>query len=158
MVIRALRDFLDRAAQGAPESPEEGEHSLHLATAALLFEVVRADGRVDEAERAVMRAALQNTFGLAADELDDLLRDAEASSRRAVSLYEFTQVVDTSFSPEQKKRVVELLWQVAFSDSEKHALEEHLIRTIAGLLHVSHPEFIDAKIRARAAREAGSTS
>ena len=85
-------------------------------------------------------------------------RDAEASSRRDVSLYEFSQVVDGSFSPEQKKRVVELLWRVAFSDSEKHALEEHLIRTIAGLLHVSHPEFIDAKIRARTAPEAGSTS
>jgi hypothetical protein len=27
---------------------------------------------------------------------------------------------------------------------------EHLVRRIAGLLHVPHPDFIDAKIRARA--------
>ena len=58
-----------------------------------------------------------------------------------------THLVD--FTPDQKKRVVELLWLVAFADSEKHAHEEHLVRKIAGLLHVPHPDFIDAKIRAR---------
>lgn len=41
------------------------------------------------------------------------------------------------------------MWLVAFADSEKHPLEEHLIRRLAGLLKVPHPDFIDAKIRAR---------
>ena len=45
---------------------------------------------------------------------------------------------------------MELLWLVAFADAEKHPHEEHLVRRIAGLLHVPHPDFIDAKIRARA--------
>jgi uncharacterized tellurite resistance protein B-like protein len=48
--------------------------------------------------------------------------------------------------------VVELLWLVAFADTEKDPLEENLVRRIAGLLHVSHPDFIDAKLRARTAR------
>jgi uncharacterized tellurite resistance protein B-like protein len=52
--------------------------------------------------------------------------------------------------------VVELLWLVAFADADKHAHEEHLVRKIAGLLHVPHPDFIDAKIKARAESEAGS--
>lgn len=46
------------------------------------------------------------------------------------------------------------MWLVAFADSEKHPLEEHLIRRIAGLLHVPHPDFIDAKLRARGKRGA----
>ena len=46
--------------------------------------------------------------------------------------------------------MVELLWLVAFADAEKHAHEEHLVHKIAGLLHVPHPDFIDAKIKARA--------
>lgn len=154
-MLKALRELMDRALKGEPAgSPEDAEHSLRLATAALLFEVVRADGHVQDDERAAMRAALRSTFDLTAEELDALLGDAEASSRQAVSLYEFTKVVDTSFTLDEKKRVVELLWLVAFSDSQKHTLEEPLIRTIAGLLHVSHPEFIDAKIRARASRDA----
>ena len=44
---------------------------------------------------------------------------------------------------------MELLWLVAFADGRKDPEEEHLIRKIAGLLHVAHPDFIDAKIRAR---------
>lgn len=134
------------------ESPAEREHALRLATAALLFEVVRADGEVHDDERRLLRAAVQSTFDLPGPELDELLRLAEATSAEAVSLYEFTRVVDTSFPPEQKKRIVELLWLVAFADASKDPLEEHMVRKIAGLLHVSHPDFIDAKQRARASQ------
>jgi hypothetical protein len=38
---------------------------------------------------------------------------------------------------------------VRLAETEKHPLEEHLIRRVAGLLHVPHPDFIDAKARAR---------
>jgi uncharacterized tellurite resistance protein B-like protein len=123
---------------------------LRLATAALFFEVIRADGVVDEAERRTMRAAIQSTFDVTPDEVDALVAEAEERSRRAVSLYEFTQVVDEGLGLDDKKRIVELLWLLAFADQRKDPLEEHLVRTVAGLLHVSHPDFIDAKIRARA--------
>ena len=102
-----------------------------------------------------MRAAIQSTFGLGRPEAESMLGLAEQASRGAGSLYELTSLVDAGFSPEQKKRVVELLWLVSFADAEKHPLEEHLVRKIAGLLHVPHPDFIDAKIRARAESAAG---
>jgi uncharacterized tellurite resistance protein B-like protein len=93
---------------------------------------------------------VQSTFGLAREEADELVRLAEQASRSAGSLYEFTSLVDRELPPDQKKRLVELLWLVAFADAEKDAQEEHIVRRIAGLLHVPHPDFIDAKIRARA--------
>ena len=148
MLDALKRLFEDRGASAAP-STDDGERDLRLATAALLFEVVRADGTVDESERAIMRTAVQSTFDLAPGELDELMRTAETASTQAVSLYEFTQVLHAALSPEEKKRIVELLWLVAFADSRKDPLEEHMIRKIAGLLGVSHPDFIDAKIRAR---------
>lgn len=140
---------------GAPpvSSPPDREHELRLATAALVFEVVRADGSVDESERTVMRAAIQSTFDLPSEEVAELVRLAEEASVRAVSLYEFTQAVAAAFSPAEKKRVIELLWLVAFADARKDPLEEHMIRKISGLLDVPHPDFIDAKIRARESRE-----
>jgi uncharacterized tellurite resistance protein B-like protein len=136
----------------AADSEAVREHALRVAAAALLFEVGRGDGEVKAEERTVMRAAIQSTLGLTASETEELLALAEAQSRSAVSLYEFTSLLDREFSPEQKKRVVELLWLLAFADGEKHAHEEHLVRQIANLLHVPHPDFIDAKIRAREAR------
>ncbi len=144
-----VKRLFERGLPPPAESPAERDHDLRLATAALLFEVVRADGTVEEAERTVMRAAVQSTFDLPAGEIDELVLLAEEASKRAASLYEFTQAVNGAFSPAEKKRIVELLWLVAFADARKDPLEEHLIRKIAGLLGVSHPDFIDAKLRAR---------
>jgi uncharacterized tellurite resistance protein B-like protein len=149
-VIDALRRLLEERKAGSSAPSAGGEdHALRLATAALLFEVVRADGTVDEAERTIMRAAVRSTFDLPEAELEELVRSAESASKDAVSLYEFTQVLQGALSADEKKRIVELLWLVAFADAKKDALEEHMIRKVAGLLGVSHPDFIDAKIRAR---------
>ena len=145
-----MRDFFRQQIEPEASKPgPAGEQALQLAAAALLFEIVRADGEVKPEERTVMQAAVQSTFGMPAERTDELMAQAEEASRTAISLFEFTQVVDEAFSAEQKKRVVELLWLVAFADGRKDALEEHLVRRIASLLHVPHPEFIDAKIRAR---------
>jgi uncharacterized tellurite resistance protein B-like protein len=96
-----------------------------------------------------MRSAIQGMSGLSAAEAEELIALAEEESRNAVSVYEFTSLVDKAFEAEQKKRIVELLWLVSFADEQKHVLEEHMVRKIAGLLHVAHPDFIDAKINAR---------
>ncbi len=149
-MIDTLKDFFRlKAARGPEPSPEAQEKALRLAAGVLLFEIVRADNKVEEAERTVMRTALQSTFELTAEETAEIMRHSEDQSRTAASLYEFTSTVDGAFTPEQKKRVVELLWLVAFADGAKDAREEHLVRRIAGLLHVAHPDFIDAKLRAR---------
>lgn len=138
--------------RSASERPEDHERDLRVATAALFFEVVRADGAVGDEERRAMRTAIESSFDLEAAEVEELLRLAEEKSREAASLYEFTHLVDRNLGPEDKKRIVELLWLLAFADDRKDPLEEHLVRTVAGLLHVSHPDFIDAKIRARSRR------
>jgi uncharacterized tellurite resistance protein B-like protein len=149
-MLEALRQlFQARVAQPVQADAAAREHALRLAAAALLFEIVRADATVEEAERTVMRASLQSTFDLTAEETDELVRLAEAQSKSASSLYEFTSLVDAGLDAAQKKRIVELLWLVTFADGRKDAHEEHLVRRIAGLLHVPHPDFIDAKRRAR---------
>ena len=148
-MFEAVREFFGRV-NATGEPPSGRERAVHLAAAALLFEIVRADGEVKPAELTVMRTAVQGTFGLSAPDTDEIMALAEQESRTAASLFELTRVVDEAFDEEQKKRIVELLWLVAFADAEKNAHEEHLIRQIATLLHVRHPDFIDAKIKARA--------
>jgi uncharacterized tellurite resistance protein B-like protein len=156
-MLKALADLF-RPSEAAP-TPEERERGLRLAAAALLFEVVRADGVVKPEEQTVLRAALHSTFAIGDDELDELVATGAQESREAISLFEFTRQVDEALSPDEKKRIVELLWLVSFADGQKAAEEEHIVRRIAGLLHVTHPDFIDAKIRAReTAENRGQTS
>jgi uncharacterized tellurite resistance protein B-like protein len=126
---------------------ERDEHALRLATAALLFTMTGVDYKVQALEREAVARAVQSKFGLSDVETTELLRLAEEAAAAAVSDYEFTSLINRGFSPEQKVKVIEHLWRVAFADRELNMHEEHLVRRIAELLYVPHTAFIAAKHR-----------
>jgi uncharacterized tellurite resistance protein B-like protein len=149
-MLRTIQEFFDtRIKPGTGGAAGAGERSVQLATAALLIEVSRADQQIKDEERRVVTDAVGRLFNLLPKDTEELIRLAEDEAASAVSMFQFTHLVDKAFSPEQKVRVVELLWHVAYADAEKDRHEEHLVRRIADLLRVSHKDFIEAKLRAR---------
>jgi uncharacterized tellurite resistance protein B-like protein len=150
-MLKAIQRFYDkniRPAEGVT-SQEATEHSLRLATAALLVEITRADMETKDEELKTVTAAVKKTFGLSSEETTELIRMAEEEVAESVSFHQFTHLINKGFSYEQKKHVVELLWRVVYADSEMEKHEEYLVRKIADLLYVSHRDFIEAKLRAR---------
>ena len=151
-MIRAFqRLFASTVATAARAAQvEEREHGYHVATAALLVEMMRADYEVRPAERdAVLRALAAAFDDLSPEETRDLLARAEERADDATSLYEFTQLINRQLDHEQKAHVVELLWRVAYADGDLDKYEEHLVRRIADLIHVPHSVFIRMKHQAR---------
>ena len=147
-----LKDLFDAvAAPAAPGNAAAGSHQLHLATAVLLVEVMRADPQLGAAERAAVVSALQRKFALAPDELERLVELAHDTARGSNDFYAFTSVLNERFTQEQKIRLVEHMWEVAYADGHLDAHENHLISKVAGLLHVTHGEYIAAKLHAKAA-------
>jgi uncharacterized tellurite resistance protein B-like protein len=147
-MLRAIRDFFEQHIVQAA-APAQEAHRLQLATAALLVEVVRSDGSIAPAEREALLAAVGAKFALPPDEAATLLGLAEQESRLASDTYQFTSLINRSFSQPQKLRVIELMWQVAYADATLSAHEQHVLRRIAELLHVPHGDYIAAKMRAR---------
>lgn len=155
-MIKAIQSFFETriaGAAGGAAGADEREHAYRLATAALLVEVSRADFAVEPAERSAVAAAVRRAFGLDEAETAELIALAEAEVDEAVSLYEFTSLVDRHFDAAQKVRVIELLWQVAFADGDLDKYEEHLVRRIADLIHVRHRAYIRAREHARTRAE-----
>ena len=148
-MLRAIRDFFEQHI-GDATAPAQEAHRLQLATAALLVEVVRADGGVASAEREALLAAIGAKFALPAGEAAALIELAEQEARLANDYYQFTSLINRSFTPAQKLRVVELMWRVAYADAALSAHEQHVLRKVAELLHVPHGDYIAAKMRARA--------
>ena len=151
-MLSAIRDFFDKNLS-APEAPARKQHTLELATATLLVEVLRADRSIDPATREVVLRSVREKFGLSGEEADALVRLAEAESKEATDYYQFTSLIRTHYSSEQRSRIVELMWRVAYADAALSAHEQHLIRKIADLLYVSHGDYIAAKMRAKESRE-----
>ncbi len=132
-----------------PEEDEAArEQARNLAVAALLVEVLRADYDVAVDERRQVVESIRGILGLDDAQCEDLLAEAEQRVDRAHDLHQFTAEINRELSHEEKLRLVEQLWRVAAADSAVHKYEEHVIRRICGLLHVSHREFIAAKLRA----------
>lgn len=149
-MLAAIREFFDRNLSGAQTARDPGQ-MIALATAALLLEVVRLDGGIEPRERDTALRAVRDKFGLAAQDADTLLALAEQEARQATDYFQFTSLLNEHFSPQQKALVVEHMWRVAYADAELSAWEQHLIRKIADLLHVSHADYVAAKMRAKVA-------
>ena len=150
-MIRAFQRLFESTVATATRAAEidDREHGYHVATAALLVEVMRADYEVRPAERHAVLQALGAAFDdLSPDETKDLLARAEERADDATSLYEFTRHVNRQLDHEQKAHVVELLWRVAYADGDLDKYEEHLVRRIADLIHVPHSVFIRMKHKA----------
>jgi uncharacterized tellurite resistance protein B-like protein len=140
---RLFQDAVDQAAAG--DNPEQ---AVRRAAAALMVEMIRADSEVTEGERAHVTNALETEFGLPPDEARALLVAADDDADAATSLYEFTSVLNQCFSHEQKVRLVDQLWGVAYADGSLDKHEAHLVRKVADLLHLRHREYIGGKLRA----------
>lgn len=124
---------------------------LQLATAVLLVEVMRCDSNFATKEREATERALRKAFALSDAELARLMAQAEQTAKGANDYFRFTSAMNDQFSQAQKIQVVELMWQVAFADGVLDENEQHLISKIAGLLHVTHGEYIAAKMHAKEA-------
>jgi uncharacterized tellurite resistance protein B-like protein len=148
IMLNAIREFFDKHL-GTPAAPDDEDHRIRIATAALLAEMVRLDGEVDEAEKEAALNAVRAKFDLAEEEAVTLIALAEEEVRQAPDYYQFTSLINKHFTPEQKARVIEQMWSIAYADRELNQYEEHLVRKIADLLYVPHATYIAAKIRAR---------
>jgi uncharacterized tellurite resistance protein B-like protein len=147
--MKSLFDKLKDHLTTTNEPPILSQAELNLATAALLFEVATIDQHLDKSELDALENLLKNEFNLQEGELKLLIENAQAASKDSSSLYDFTQHINRGCSHDDKKRLVESLWKIAYADGNLDKYEEHIIRRIADLIHVTHYDFIQMKIKVR---------
>jgi uncharacterized tellurite resistance protein B-like protein len=125
---------------------------VSLASAALMVEVIACDYEDRPQERETLLAIVQSSFGLDAADAAQLLQQAEDAHQKSTDYFRFTSRLNEICTPREKVALIETLWRIAFADGELHHYEEHVIRRIADLIHVSHMDFIAAKLRVEASR------
>lgn len=148
MIGKLKRLMSEALGETRPEAG--GGHDLRLATAALLLEMARADREETPAERQAAEAMLARHFSLERASAEALLARAEGSLHEAVSLYEFTRVLNDTLSAAERRAVVEMVAEVAATDGRFDKHEQHLLSKLADLLHLRRAEY--ASIRASVLR------
>lgn len=122
-------------------------HTKLLAAVALMIEIIAVDDERHDAEIAMLRQLVTERFDLSADKAEALIEQAEAALQQSTDFYRFTSAINREFDHEEKIELIESLWQLANADEHIDAIEQHVIRKLASLLHVSHKDFIATKLR-----------
>jgi uncharacterized tellurite resistance protein B-like protein len=144
MFDRFMQLFAEPAAGGGGQP---GREALHVAAAALMMEAARLDDTIDPAERSRIAALVRDRFGLAPDEVEALMRTAEAETDGAAHHYDYVRTIIDRCPPDARTWIIEMLWEVAYADGVLHPLEANLLRRIGGLLYVSDVDRGEARKR-----------
>ncbi|WP_438971236.1 TerB family tellurite resistance protein [Methylophaga sp.] len=123
------------------------EQAKKLAAVALMVEIIAVDDEQHEAEKKMLRQILAQQFAVSSQVADALIEKAEQAHEEATDFFRFTSEINEFFDAEEKIDLIESFWKLAWADEHIHELEQHVIRRLANLLHVSHKDFIAAKLR-----------
>lgn len=149
MIGKAMIDRLK--ALFSPNRPAGDDGSrrddLGLATAALMVEAALMDGHMDDDERTAITRLLGDHFDLDPDQAAELLEAGHKAVMDTGQLYGFTKIIKDRFDNEERVRMIEMLWEVAYADGHVHHFESNLVRRLAGLLYVSDRESGSARKR-----------
>jgi uncharacterized tellurite resistance protein B-like protein len=151
-MLNLLKDFLADFSDGAKQPHHFDDNDYRLAAAALLVHIMTVDGEVSPAEQAKLRIVLQNRFSLDDAQTDELIAAATEADQQAVDLYHFTRLLNRSLDEEGRKRMVEMMWEIAYADGARTEFEDNIVWRVADLLGISSRERIELRQRVAAAR------
>ena len=144
-----IKKLLSIITLNEPEQNEICDKTLKLAAISLLIQVAKADHELSTLELTKLTELVDKHFS---DHQNvnhaELIELAMERSDASTSLYEFTSVINSKYSMEQKFQLITLMWQIAYSDNVIDRFEEHLIRRVADLIYLPHMKFIEAKHKA----------
>lgn len=149
-MLNKLSDFLSTIipSAGVESRPE---HTLQLATAVLLIEVMRSDADNTDEEQDTILNILKQRFQLADAEVAQLSELGHRTAKAANDLHQFTSLINRELEMSEKVRIIEYMWQVAYADGKISAHENHLMRRIVDLLHIPLGDNVAARMRAKPA-------
>ena len=116
------------------ETNDDKDHLSLISVAALLIHSAKIDQNFTEREGVIIKKALLE-MGADENKIDEIIKDAETKERDSNQILEFTREVKNK-SVEEKKVVIEALWNIIYSDKNADIYETNLMRRLSGLLYL----------------------
>ncbi len=144
--IKEYISELGKDSAGISNEEQDNTEIINNACAALLIETALADKVFNDEELASMKQTLKIVYKVEEKDIDELIDESKKKVSESTSLYEYTRLINDLCDYEDKLRLINNLWSIAFADQQLDKYEEYLIRKISDLLHVSHKDFIQQKL------------
>ena len=111
--------------------------------ASLLIYAAKLDEDYTEKEEQIIKETLLD-LGAKSSEIDELILNAKTLEKNSNHILDFTKEVKNM--PElEKKKVIESLWKIIYSNNEADIYETNLMRRLTGLLYIDSKTMGDIK-------------
>ena len=139
--------FGKRSASAGPSHETQGVHDVRVATCALFLEMANIDEEFSDSERERILSILREHFGLSDEHAAELMGLARRELDRSIDLWQFTNLINENYTKEEKTRIIEMVWEIVYTDDKLDQHEDYLVHKLAKLLRLSHEQLIDAKFK-----------
>ena len=117
------------------ESQNENNVSL-IAVASLLIHSAKIDENFTDKEKKIIKNALIE-MGADTIKVDEIIDEAEKKEKDSNQILDFTREIK-NISEEDKKIIIESLWNIIYSDENADMYETNLMRRLSGLLYLDN--------------------
>ena len=119
------------------EEENEQFDTVQIAISTLMIQTAVYDGIFDEKEKSEILELIKKYFELTEDQKLSLFKIAMKVNDNSNDMQQFTRVLNTNLSEDEKLNIIEMLWKIIISDGHIDDYENALIRKISGLLYSS---------------------
>ena len=132
------------------ENEKDNNHPSIIAVACLLIHSAKIDENYTNKEKKIIKDAIIE-MGARAEEIDKIIQDAEEKEKDSNQILDFTREVK-NINEEDKKIIIEALWDIIYSDEDADMYETNLMRRLSGLLYLDPKVVGDIKEKVRLKR------
>jgi uncharacterized tellurite resistance protein B-like protein len=144
-MINALKNWFDELGGSKSTVTDQATANIDLCCFSLMVITASVDSAFDPSERQTIEQLGRDLFDLDNETIAEILKDAKTQAGDSTSLYEFTSLIHEHMSENEKFKLVEGLWKIAFADGQVDKYEEHIIRRVAELIYLDHARFTEAR-------------
>ena len=124
------------------ENKNESNISL-IAVASLLIHSAKIDENFTDKEKKIIKEALIE-MGANIDNISKIMDEAEKKEKDSNQILDFTREIK-NMKEDDKKIIIESLWNIIFSDEKADMYEANLMRRLSGLLYLDSKVVGDIK-------------
>ncbi len=116
--------------------------------AAILVHAAKIDDKYTDEEKKVIKRALMSLYSVNEVDAEKVLLSAEIKEQGSNQIIEFTKEIKKN-NIEFRLKIIEILWQIVYSDGTNDMYESNLIRRVCGLLYISDKDNGTIKLKVK---------
>jgi len=134
---------------GIQQGKIDRQEKLEIATCVILLEAVTADSILSDQELHKIIELLKARYDMTDDQVDELIETSRKERDSSTDLWYFTNLINENLSISEKYGLMEMIWEVIYSDGTLDKYEDYIAHKLLHLLNLDRSRFIELKLKVK---------